>query len=360
VIDLKGNIIWQRAEPPRSPEPGRPALFPTRRADRAKTGHRPHYQIVSAFTGKGHYQLWGCPILVGECQAPSVWLVVLARIGSLGWLNRLTRQANAAEEAILNRPADRTGTILVRSVPNPENGIWRSYPNSPVGVRGPNASAAHEGTIETISMDGLRRLVCFTSILGSPSNRNKVFIVVGIPTHRRCVRADVRRTAFHNMIGLGVVALLALLAAWVLGDFFILRKVRALVRATKRLRGGDLTARSGLEAEPGRDQPPGASLLTRWPSRLNNVSRARTRRARAQNTETRRSNSASSNAQKPCARNPSKWRPDLENGARSCNRPSCQASRRVPPIRIGRRAKRATLLSPLPADWTRRRRTSST
>jgi signal transduction histidine kinase len=48
-----------------------------------------------------------------------------------------------------------------------------------------------------------------------------------------------------------VVGLLALAAAWYGGERFILRQVRMLVRAAKRLREGDLSARTGLSRERG-------------------------------------------------------------------------------------------------------------
>ncbi|HEY2328330.1 MAG TPA: HAMP domain-containing protein, partial [Verrucomicrobiae bacterium] len=44
------------------------------------------------------------------------------------------------------------------------------------------------------------------------------------------------------------VGVLALIAAWYGGEHFILRQVRALSRAVLRLAGGDLQARSGLQA----------------------------------------------------------------------------------------------------------------
>jgi signal transduction histidine kinase/ActR/RegA family two-component response regulator len=47
------------------------------------------------------------------------------------------------------------------------------------------------------------------------------------------------------------VGLLALVAAWFGGEWFIGRKVRVLLDTTKRLAGGDLTARTGAEQEPG-------------------------------------------------------------------------------------------------------------
>src|SRR4051812_12508663 len=48
-----------------------------------------------------------------------------------------------------------------------------------------------------------------------------------------------------------VLGLLALAAAWFGGERFILRQVRILTRAARRLAAGDLSARTGLRREQG-------------------------------------------------------------------------------------------------------------
>ncbi|MBI2322044.1 MAG: PAS domain S-box protein [Chloroflexi bacterium] len=68
-------------------------------------------------------------------------------------------------------------------------------------------------------------------------------MAIGVP--REAVFAGIERAFARNAAALGVVGLLALLAAWFGGDLFVLRRVRALVRATKRLAGGDLRVRTG-------------------------------------------------------------------------------------------------------------------
>jgi signal transduction histidine kinase/CheY-like chemotaxis protein len=69
-------------------------------------------------------------------------------------------------------------------------------------------------------------------------------VSIGIP--KEVAFADVNRILARNLAGLGLVAVLALAAAWFGGDLFVLRRVRALLRATKRLGAGDLGARTGL------------------------------------------------------------------------------------------------------------------
>ena len=50
----------------------------------------------------------------------------------------------------------------------------------------------------------------------------------------------------QDLIDVGVAAAFVLAAAWIAGETFVLRRVRALVEAAGRLAGGDLGARSGL------------------------------------------------------------------------------------------------------------------
>lgn len=67
---------------------------------------------------------------------------------------------------------------------------------------------------------------------------------VGITRAVAFAHAD--RMLARNLIALGTVAALALAAAWIGGRLFIVRRVQALVEATRRLSAGDLSARTGL------------------------------------------------------------------------------------------------------------------
>jgi HAMP domain-containing protein len=58
--------------------------------------------------------------------------------------------------------------------------------------------------------------------------------------------ADADVTLWRNLTLLALVGSLALVAAWVGGELFFLRPVRALVGATRRVRAGDLSARARL------------------------------------------------------------------------------------------------------------------
>jgi hypothetical protein len=54
-------------------------------------------------------------------------------------------------------------------------------------------------------------------------------------------------------LGEFTIGLLALVAAWVGGEFFVMRQVRRLIEATRLLQEGNLATRTGLSEEHGRD-----------------------------------------------------------------------------------------------------------
>jgi PAS domain S-box-containing protein len=97
------------------------------------------------------------------------------------------------------------------------------------------------GTAEIRGLDGVRRLYGFTDV---PSSGDRIFVAIGIPTS--VAFAEVGQGLARNLIAIGVALLLVCTAAWAAGEFFVLRRVRALVGATSRLAEGDLAARTGV------------------------------------------------------------------------------------------------------------------
>ncbi|MBI2087481.1 MAG: GAF domain-containing protein [Deltaproteobacteria bacterium] len=190
------------------------------------------YQIGRA-SGKASLN-FGYPVINerGDVEA-----VVLAGL-DLAWLNRLAAKAQLPEGSALTM-TDQNGTILARH-PNPGQWIGKSVPEASIVKAILNRGG--EGTARASGMDGVRRLYAFTP-LDSTAEAGKVYLSVGVP--EQVAFADADRTFKRNLLGLGMVAALALTAAWIGGDVFILRRVKALMKITKRLSEGDLSARTG-------------------------------------------------------------------------------------------------------------------
>ena len=173
-------------------------------------------------------------------DAGVVRAVVFAAL-DLAWLNELAAATDLPEGATLSL-IDRNGVILVR-YPNPEAWVGKALPEAPL-IKTIEARNG-EGVAEAIGEDGVLRLYGFTTLPGGPDL--SVFLSVGVP--KASAFAQVERVFRNSLIGLAVVGLLALAAAWFGGYAFILRQVNALIDATGRVAAGDLGARTGMRGD---------------------------------------------------------------------------------------------------------------
>jgi PAS domain S-box-containing protein len=100
----------------------------------------------------------------------------------------------------------------------------------------------NEGTVAERGTDGVTRLYAFTR-LREASGNSPLFLRIGVPTTMLFAEAD--REMAVNLALMIAAGLLALAATWFSSDWFVLRQVRSVLVATQRLRGGDLSARTG-------------------------------------------------------------------------------------------------------------------
>jgi signal transduction histidine kinase len=143
------------------------------------------------------------------------------------------------------RIMDVQGTILAR-YPNPEEWVGERLPED--ALLQAIQAAPGDGTAEVEGLDGIKRLYAFTR-LRSVGEAGGAYLSVGIPTS--LAYAEINRSQVLSLVALSLVAILTLAAAWVTGEVVILRQVRTLVTATRRLAAGDLGARSGLPPNQG-------------------------------------------------------------------------------------------------------------
>ena len=189
------------------------------------------YQI-GRITGKPTVN-FGYPILDDRGRIKAVVFSAL----DLAWLNHLAAEAQLPEGSTFT-VTDQNGVILAH-YPESERWVGKSLP----------ASSALEamltqrvGVAEAASLEGVPSLFGFTPFVGSKEGGD-VYVSIGIP--KEAAFAEVNRMLARNLFGLGLVSLLALVVAWVGSDLFVLRRIDAILRATKRLATGDLTARAG-------------------------------------------------------------------------------------------------------------------
>lgn len=170
-----------------------------------------------------------------------VQAVVFAAL-DLDWLNRFVSDARLPAGSTLT-VVDGKGTILVR-YPDSERWVGKALPEDSIVKTLLQDGAA--GVAEATELDGVKRLIGFSQLAGTPAT-GAVHLTIGVPS--ATAFAAVNRRLVRNLVVLGVLAVLALVASRFAADAFVIRRVDQLVAATRRLAGGDLSAR--VEARPG-------------------------------------------------------------------------------------------------------------
>lgn len=166
-------------------------------------------------------------IIVGLPQFDSAGIrsFVFGRV-DLYWLSRI------AAAAVENRGAqvfvlDRNGTVIAAA---PDPGDWIGKP-SPLPVPDP-ASKEADGIFEA-EIDGLGgQLVGYAKLEGTGAT-----LLVALP--RSSVLASINMSALQAIVRLAIITLLALLAAWLGGEHFLLQPLRRLIAGMEARRNGD-------------------------------------------------------------------------------------------------------------------------
>jgi signal transduction histidine kinase len=170
-------------------------------------------------------------------KSNTVRAVVIAGIG-LQWLNHLATDAHLPKDSTLTVLDDKA--VVLAQYPDTGEWIGKVVQESPLFKA---IVADHqEGEVEAVGLDGVSRLYAFSRLNTSPDSGD-VYISVGIP--RSVVFAAANRILARNLIGLGIVLIVALGAARIIASRLVLRRVETLVASTKRLETGDLSARAG-------------------------------------------------------------------------------------------------------------------
>jgi signal transduction histidine kinase len=231
VIDTDGNVSCSALPMMGRVYVGDRAYF--RRAWETRDFAIGDYQI-GRVTGKATLN-FGYPVLD---DADHVRAVVFAAL-DLAWLNELANQAGLPPGSMLT-VIDRNGTILSR-YPDDGKSVGKLMPE-PLVL---NAILTQQGngTIDAPGTDGIPRLFSFAPFGGGAQSAN-AYVSVGIPA--AVAFAGVNQILARNLATLGLVAGLALTAAWVGGNLFFVRQIQALVGATKRVAAGELGVRTGL------------------------------------------------------------------------------------------------------------------
>lgn len=201
-----------------------------RRALRTRDFAVGEYQI-GRITGKATLN-FGYPLMEGR-RVRSVLYAAL----DLSAFNDRAVEANLPPGSVVLL-VDHAGTVLARF---PDSGRWvgRSLKRDPVVgtvLRKGRGVTSHE------DVDGVSRLYAFAPLGGTPL-RAGAYLAIGVP--KIIAYKDANAALIRNLVVLGLVGLVTLLAAWIGGHFFVLQRTQALVRTTKQISEGDWSARTG-------------------------------------------------------------------------------------------------------------------
>ena len=171
-------------------------------------------------------------------RAGKVLAVVFAAM-DLEALDTFIKDVDLPPGSILTTVDARGGIISRR--PEPETWFGKPVPQAMLeAMRAPAASA---GAVTLHGTDGVERLHSFARV-GTPTLTDYT-VTIGIPTEG--ILRAARHDQIMSLLGLGATILLALLAAWLVGDVLIVRRVHKLMGTAERLAAGDLEARSRID-----------------------------------------------------------------------------------------------------------------
>jgi serine phosphatase RsbU (regulator of sigma subunit) len=153
-------------------------------------------------------------------------------VQNLNWLTAALANVEFPPGAVLV-VTDRNGTVLAR-MPDPGDWIGKMLPEPQVLEI--VSDQRDGGLFEAVDAQGVSRLWAHAPLIPG------LDLHATMGTSKAVAFADINRRLVRNLVGLGLVTIVALVAAWI-GGKFILRRVDALVAATGKLATGDLGTR---------------------------------------------------------------------------------------------------------------------
>lgn len=189
--------------------------------------------VIGRTTGKPNLT-FGYPVVDEQGNLKAV---ISAGVDLEGFNQRLAGAQLYQHTALL--VLDAGGTVVLRQ-PDPENFLGQSMADEPLAQ---HVIQNREGTIRQTGLDGVERLYAFTTIGAGEAPR--FHVLVGFDS--TYIFAGVNRMLRSTLLGLTVIGLVALVAAWLSAEVMIVRRAQHVVNAALRMRAGDLSARAGLE-----------------------------------------------------------------------------------------------------------------
>jgi signal transduction histidine kinase len=197
----------------------------------------------------GDYQVGrisNIPVLVFSYPAfkadGEIVAVVFAAL-KLQWLNRLElyKEADLPAGTTLTKMDD-AGVVLAHQ---PGPGSW-SGKHFPVAEVRQAVLKEGRGLVEAENSEGDSSLYLFEPLISDWKHR-EVYLILGVP--KKIAYANTNRILLRNVIGMGIISVAALMAAWFGAEKMIHKPIKAMVKATREFAAGNLRARAGISGD---------------------------------------------------------------------------------------------------------------
>jgi signal transduction histidine kinase len=157
----------------------------------------------------------------------------------LGYFGRIFYDTHLPERSVFTL-TDANGMRLTR-FPETEKYTWvADLPQMVARMSGRD----EEGVFLETGVDGVSRLYSFKRLQFQGASFPYLMIRLGIPVDQAL--SEARFVIIRNVTLLVLATILALVTAWFVAEFTVLRRLTMLIGATDKLKAGDLSARTGM------------------------------------------------------------------------------------------------------------------
>jgi signal transduction histidine kinase len=162
----------------------------------------------------------------------------------LNYFGRIFSDTRLPEQSVFTL-TDANGMRLTR-FPETEKYTWvADLPQMVARMSGRD----EEGTFLETGVDGVSRLYSFKRLHFQGASFPYLMIRLGLPVDQAL--GEARAVIVRSVVLLALAAVLALVTAWCVAEFTLLRRLKGLMTATERLKTGDLSTRTGMNPEDG-------------------------------------------------------------------------------------------------------------
>ena len=169
---------------------------------------------------------------------PGVVRAVISATLDRSWINRVAVETHLYPGASFTLFGS-NGEVLLR-YPDGADWIGKSILSEILQSR---AVANADQTIEAIGPDGVNRLFAFSRLNNAVAGQT-VYAAVDLPM--RVAFATTKAILIQNLLALAVLSAIILASSWYGTEVFVLRRIRDIIAATKKMAAGNLGARTTL------------------------------------------------------------------------------------------------------------------